>query len=561
MEQRGDAEKRSIWARAPVLGGPLVLLGVVLAVAWRITRGLDLGDESYYAIFIYDWLKGGVASSTLLTLHQTAALIVYPAARIYSALIDGDRGLFLFLRSLFLLGNLAAGLCWLKFLEKAGFRALGWFVAAAATAFIPFGLPAPSYNTVGLQGLEIGLAAFGAAQVAANRSALVWSLISACGWAMATVAYPTLGGVLGVFLLANVLAMPKAGRARYIALVVGAQAAAWGGVLGVLGWHKLHDSYSYLAQANAVTDWSRKAQFAADLFDRHPTFACETIFALAFGVFGRPLGALAVSLALGAMCLATLILKPALFIPSHDLMFLLALSGLHLLGGLKRGATERDRLVAVLYLTALSAAGATTLTAYNSLFNFAVGGAAAALLALLGPSSEHSAGRLALAARATVACGVLTFISLTHFYGDRPGEMRPRQHVDSGVFAGLWVQPAQAATLKRVHDEAAPLMDKKGATIAEVGIAPGLIMETGARPLMLSVYPLAPTVPPAVMGVTVRFHQAHPADWVLIYRDIYFDPPNPFGGGFSSQYRLVSSEVEPLGVVTLFRRVAPGQGP
>src|SRR4029453_895070 len=57
---------------------------ITLVIGGRITNGIDLSDEAYYAIFLDDWLKGGIGTSTLVTLHQTAALIVYPAALVYS---------------------------------------------------------------------------------------------------------------------------------------------------------------------------------------------------------------------------------------------------------------------------------------------------------------------------------------------------------------------------------------------------------------------------------------------------------------------------------------------
>src|SRR5690242_15875793 len=89
------------------------LLLVLLAV--RITRGADFGDESYYAIFIDDWLKGDIASSPFLTIHQTAALLVYPAALAYVALKGSSDGLLLLLRMLFLAGAVVSALCWVNF--------------------------------------------------------------------------------------------------------------------------------------------------------------------------------------------------------------------------------------------------------------------------------------------------------------------------------------------------------------------------------------------------------------------------------------------------------------
>jgi hypothetical protein len=204
----------------------------------------------------------------------------------------------------------------------------------------------------------------------------------------------------------------------------------------------------------------------------------------------------------------------------------------------------------------MSAAAVTTATAFNSLYNFAVGGGAAALLALLGPRSDWRPASVALTARAAVTAAVLLLLALTHFYGDRPGDPG-RQRVGTGVFAGLWLQPKQAATLTLVREQIAPLTHRPGSSVVQIGIAPGLIMETGARPLMLAVYPVLPNTPASVRATLVRFHQARPADWVMIYRDPYFDPYNPFGEGFSTRYRLVRSDTAGRGSIELFQRIAP----
>ena len=135
--------------------GGVVWLLVVTALAWRITIGIDLADKSYYAIFLDDWLKGGIQSSVLLSPHQSAALLVYPMARAYVAIHGSESGLILFLRTLYLLGSALASACIFAFLRLVSWRGTAWFGALETLAFIPFGLPAPSYNTIGMQALLV----------------------------------------------------------------------------------------------------------------------------------------------------------------------------------------------------------------------------------------------------------------------------------------------------------------------------------------------------------------------------------------------------------------------
>lgn len=171
------------------VAGWVVLAAVAAAILWRLPLGLDLSDEAYYAGFIDDWLKGSIASSPLSTVHQTAALIVYPAAKLFVVLTGSSDGMALFLRALFLLGALSASAAWLLFLRRLGEPGLAPFVPAIVLAFVPFGLPAPSYNTLGLQGSVVALAGYGCSFLASTSAArAVWAAIAAAGCAVALVA-------------------------------------------------------------------------------------------------------------------------------------------------------------------------------------------------------------------------------------------------------------------------------------------------------------------------------------------------------------------------------------
>ena len=59
---------------------------VIVFLAYRMSIGIDLSDESYYVSFIDGWLKTGIQASSTLGMHQTAALLVYPFAKIFTEL-------------------------------------------------------------------------------------------------------------------------------------------------------------------------------------------------------------------------------------------------------------------------------------------------------------------------------------------------------------------------------------------------------------------------------------------------------------------------------------------
>ena len=553
VETAGHRNRPDIGRFAGMLGFALV----VALLAWRITRGADLSDEAYYALFVDDWIKGGIRQSATLMLHQTAALVVYPIMALRHLITGSSDGMILALRGIFLLLNVAAGLCWMSFLRRVCSAWTAWAAAVAALAFIPFGLPAPSYNTLALQGLTIALAAFGAAQTDPSSSRL-WQAASAAGWALATVAYPTLVLLIPLFLLVNWPIVGAARRVTLACMVLAAQAAAWTAVVIALGPQKLPDSFAYMMQFNDVADGPRKLQFALGLFVDHPLFLIGTLYALAIAIFHNRLEGSAAILAKIPLIIVSLMAPPALFGHGHDLVWLLALSGLHLLSGLRASAGADARLVGVLYLASLVAAALTSASAYHSTYNFCIGGAPAAILALTSFSRESAHPR---AAAAVAWLGATTFLvaSLTYFYGDFPNVTSPRQRIPAGPYAGLWVQPDQAMLLRLAQDQLSPLV-QDAKTIVQVGRMPGLILATPARPLMPSTYSVGAATQAGALLFNNRFYSSHRADAVLVYNDVYLTAPNPYGERFADYYQSTGHFDVPQGTLDVYRLKLPVGG-
>ena len=530
---------------------------VACALAWRITVGIDLSDESYYAIFVDDWLKGSIASSPLLPLHQTAALIVYPFARLYAALRGSETGLFLFLRALYLVGAVLAACVLAAFLRRGAEQGQAWLAAAAFLAFVPFGLPAPSYNTLGEQGLMIALAGIGcAAGATTGISRRVWCITSALGWAVATVAYPPLVVVLAFFAGAMMLRLggSSAGWVRqYLGLCLVAQVLGWVLVVSALGSRKLSDGYIYLQATNDVGGLGRKLGFALETLASHLGFSMACLVAIAIGLLRWRLGPLGSSASLVLLLGFSLAGPPALFLRAHDQITLLALSGLGLLAGFARRATsDAARLRAVLYATSMAAGSVIAVVATNSIFNFCVGAAPAAILALAVPA--HQARLTHVVAKAPYAAALVAFLltSMTFFYGDLP-RATGRERIGWGVFAGLAVQPEQAALLRIMRDEVDPRVGADR-TIAAIGRLPGVILATRARPLMPSVYSLSSISTADGVRSTEAFYRQHRASIVTVYRDPYLELANPLGTDFVTAYEPVAAFAVPPGTLDVYRR-------
>jgi hypothetical protein len=535
------------------LAGFAVLL-VLLAV--RITRGADFGDESYYAIFIDDWLKGGIASSSFLTIHQTAALVVYPAALAYVALKGSSDGLLLSLRMLFLTGAVVSALCWVNFQKRAGYRLPAWAGGIVILSFIPFGLPSPSYNTLGQQALTIALAAVGCAVLTENRhrQQLWWLVASACAWTVAVIAYPSLIMPLAALCLSALWyrdgTFPR--PLVYIAVTGAAVCAGWALVISSLGFARLHDSLVFSSVNFDADGWNSKWNFVQNLLATNTLFLMLCVAAIGIGMT-RHLFPLFARLATAAVLVALFAFAPVLYARSHDAVTLAALTGLGLLSGLRTNASRPQRAIGLVYAISLLAGLTTSVTAGNLIFNFSIGALPAAALALMDDPGRKLS-RIAEALPVGAAIAAILSTSLFYYYGELPEQPSARrERMADGFFAGLALLPDDAALIRLVENRIDPLL-KGSPPVAIIGRLPGLVLAMPTRLSMLIPYS-APANSDKLLSAYDSFYRQPGRQplFVLIYRDPYFAPSNPIPR-FGIDYALVEEMQTPLGQIEIFRR-------
>lgn len=538
--------------------GILVFALITALIGWRLTKGVDLSDEAYYAIFLDDWLKGGIQTSTFLTLHQTAALIVYPFALLYAKIIGSTDGMFLFLRVLFLAGSAASAIVWILFLKCLGHRSYAWVGGILIVAFVPFGLPAPSYNTLGGQSLAIALGTFGCAALASagSRKQVGWLVTSACAWSAATVSYPSLIVPLA-FLCAAGLLYRNRGFPRpylYIAITIFALCLAWSVTVLSLSFERLYESVIYLSAINDVGGVSRKMAFAIQTLRTHPFFAMLCAAAVLIGLLRRRLGQSVTQVAAAAILAGLFLTTPSLYVRSHDVVTLAALMGLGLLSGLRPCATQTDRVIALVYATSIMAALTYCFTANNSVFNFCIGALPAAVLAIVGSPGDKS--NLWTGAVQTLAaiCGLLA-TSLFFLYGELPGQDTvARERLHDGFFAGLAVHPYDAELLRLTREHIAPITES-GQTIAIFSRSPGIALDLNARLAMSSAFPLMPAIPRKGIEMTHDFYarlEKRPS-FVLVYEDPYFPLINPMQPRFDEWYEPLMEFKTMYGRLAIFK--------
>ena len=563
IEEGGGARRRWLVTHGAEVAGALVFVVVAALIARRIPTGIDLGDEAYYALFLDDWLKGGIDDSAYLTIHQTAALLLYPFASLYVWVTGSSDGLMLFLRRLYLLGSLASAGVVVAYLRTLGLGGRSWLGGALLVAFIPFGLPAPSYNTIALQAVCVALAGYGCGIAAASRRRTwSWFALSAGAWAVATVAYPPVllaVGVMGVLLLA-LRRDTQLEVSRYLAILVGLQAVGWAVVAAVFSGSRLVRSFEYTPSIAAPGGALTRLDRAADIITASGRFELLCIACIVLGVLRRRLTFPVVTVVLAVLVALTFAGPPALFVRSHDIAVLVALTGLGLLGDLRRSARTDEKAVALVYAVSLAAGLATTIFATNLFFNFCIGAAFAAALSLNVRTSGRDRGRAIVAfVAATCVVGAVLATSLRSIYEDRTAAGGARERIDGGFFEGIRVRPGDARLLDLFRSRIEPVIDGQP-SVVYVGRNPGLVLTTTARLHMRSSYPLAEPATPADAPAALARQAAFYADErnrpgvVVVYRDPYFAPANPLGPGFPQWYALSETVQSAVGSFEVYRR-------
>ena len=455
-------------------------------------------------------------------------------------------------------GTVVSAAIWIRFLLRFHHRIAAWAGGALVVAFIPFGLPAPSYNTLGLQALTCAVAFFGCAalDVPGSRRQLCGLLASVSAWAVATVAYPPLVIPFAFLCVLGLLDQQRFPQPRlYLIFASAGMCVAWAIVVASLSFQRLYDSAIYHFALSDAGGLGRKATFAVNLLQANPLFAILCVAALAIGIVRKRLGPHLTALASASVIAGLFLSGPVLFARSHDAITLATLTGIGLLSGLRRDAGSVDRTIALVYATSVVAALTNSVTANHSVFNFCIGAVPAAGLALVGrPSSWRDGWIGALPAASAIAAVLST--SLFFYYGEIPDrKISGRERVRDGFFAGIAAHPDDISLLRLMRDKVNPILLGSGETAAVVGRVPGIILASPARLKMPSAYPLPPNTSQESLAKTRSFYahlRAGPRV-VLIYRDPYFEPIYPFQTPLEDSM-LVADFETPLGHLAVYRR-------
>jgi hypothetical protein len=535
---------------------------IIGGLAWRLTIGFDFSDEAYYANFLDDWLKEGIAKSPLLTVHQTAALLLYPAAVLYRHLNGSLEGLFLFLRQLFLIGNIIAAAAFFCFLRRITGDLCAYLAALAALCFIPASLPAPSYNTIGIQALSVALCMLGSGMLSDSiRHQRICLAVSAAAWAITVTAYPTLLVAVVALLILLPLRLPQKRAVVlyfYFPLLMACLAIAAIMLVSVLSWEKLHESFLFLGAFNGSFSVAFKLYTYVHIMRSHNGFCEVCLIAICLG-FARSYMPPRI-IALASACVVTaIVLYPAsqsvLIFRSDDIIAFAGFSGVSLLGRARLGASDGEKILRILYSISVCAGMATVASSTNGVMNFCIGGFPAAIIAMSATALEPSA-RKATAASLAVFLSLLLVMGLGYEYSDKYGLPEKREYISWGEAKGLYVAQDVGDIMEQMRKEVNPLL-KPGDSILVLGRLPGLGMMTPAVPRALCIYPMYHpfTTAKALAMVHGYYHiPTNRPDIVVMYKDRHMVFINPFGEDFDTWYAHVAGYPAPPGILDIYRK-------
>jgi hypothetical protein len=462
----------------------------------------------------------------------------------------------LFLRFIFLAMAGTASLCQYWFISRIRGKAVAWSSALLVLCFIPFSLPAPSYNTIGMFGMLSALALFGAATLRRPQAqySVVAAILSGLAWMVAAIAYPTMPVVLLAFLALSLLAvrdrserLPLLGYAM-ICLVF-QFCGAWL-LVQLYGWTRIWQILEFSNHAMQNPEY-QNAKFAMslDLFVSHPAFAMLCLAAVTVGTWLLVAGrdrrrGVWPCLLLLAIVLASYCTQTALWFHPHDIVVLLALAGLFVTRS--SDGAEGEPVIRVIYLASLVAGLVTSVTSSNGFYNFPIGGLAAAALApaILVP---RDAPWKAVAAQCGLLLSTAVLFCISAFagvYGEESNPLTtPAVRIKDGVFAGLLTTTDQAAFITA----ATAVLGKqvgRGKTIVAMGRPPGIYLLTDASPMTLSTWDFWQfygSLPPWVNAATDAFHRVstHRPDVVAVFNDPQTYPLAPWARDLLADYVAV----------------------
>jgi hypothetical protein len=186
---------------------------VVSLILLRLFYGLDFTDESFYLAIPYQFTLGAIPFTHETNITQTSGILLYPFIKLFTFLKKDTEGILLYARFLFLIASGIFSYVLYRIFRSAFSSILSFFVSLLFLLFIPFNIPALSYNSFAAYFLTLGLWSAWLSQ----REKPVWSAVSGLSLVFSCWVYPSF---LIIFLYIGILLLLEKQKKNKTAFLV-----------------------------------------------------------------------------------------------------------------------------------------------------------------------------------------------------------------------------------------------------------------------------------------------------------------------------------------------------
>lgn len=556
-----------------------IILAILVFFYFRLPMGVDVTDEAYYLTHSIELLRNGFSNSLNLNIQQLSELFVYPFFSGYVAITGSVDAVFLFMRAVYLLIALLACIPLYIFVARLRSPATAALTFAFGIMFIPFGLPAPSYNTLGMYGVVSALALYGLSVLKVDGRETTrfrqlrpatWALAgSAVIWVSTIIAYPTLAAGPPVLAVLSLVIL-RDSALRYLAgafLLLCAIAAALELLLlcGLFGIDRLYRMVEFTSgSAELGSRLSSKILTSIAALAKEPLAASSLILIVVAAIMVLPFSRRYKGAALSALCAVfvvaiALMLKapPVAFIKPHDIIVFCCVFAVCAVSTMQLPGTQNP-LIRLLVYTSFVAGLVTAGTATNGIFNFFVGGMMAACLGLAFVAPDRQEATIATKAirlsPLVVSLFAVSLGSWNHVYGEYGTRFPddPRR-VESGPFKGLWTAPETEAYVTEVADTL-QRFGSSSQTITVFGSNAAVYLMSEMRPVALSTYMISGAMGERAQAIVGEFLSVQKPDFVARSIDAWTPPAAKLETDLLKRYELVSRTAIGYRTFELYRR-------
>jgi hypothetical protein len=348
---------------------------IVFALTRRLSLGVDLTDEAFYIAATNSFLMGQPSFALVVSPMQLASIFIAPFVAIYRLFIPDSTAIVLSLRYYYVCLTMITSL--ILFLRIRLFLSTvpTILIACLPMAWMPFSLPACSYNTLALNFFLMAMALNASVGQKCLRTWLAISILLF----MACVAYPTFSVVALIYFTASFFSLEKLERLSLtkavllflgLSVFTGCALIAFEGLAPFvkgLHWTSSHSQYMNSYKLSVLS-----RQFTLNVWIRH--IGLSLLFAITF-LICRDRGIRLSSLIAFPIVLAWIGFNPSssISMPTHEVITSLTFSYVFYLFFIEVRCVPLHKQLNMSFICAFCAGLVTTWSSANGLLNFAVG--------------------------------------------------------------------------------------------------------------------------------------------------------------------------------------------